>query len=342
MERKTLAFELKAIDETEGIFEGYASTWTRTPDAYGDVVDKGAFKKTIKENRGRIKVLWNHNVDEPIGIPVELREDDIGLYVKGKLSLGVQRAREVLTLMKDGVINTMSIGFRTITDATIEDVRHLKEVKLYDVSPVTFAANETAVIMSAKSVAPFADLPLAARDRAWDADAAEGRVRSWAGGDDIDWAKYRKAFLWYDAEAPDEFGSYKLQIADIIDGELTSVPRAIFAAAGVMQGARGGVDIPESDESGIKRHIARYYAKMAKEFDDDAIVPPWDKSEQAEEEIKATIEALQALLDRYGPQSTRSDDGAAELEGILQAINDDVSGFDRAEAERILSAAIGD
>jgi len=154
MERKSVAFEIKAVDETEGVFEGYASTFTKVPDSYGDIIDKGAFKKTIKENRGRIKILWNHNADEPIGIPLELREDEVGLYVKGKLTLGVQRAREVLALMKDEVINTMSIGFKTITQAMDGDIRHIKETKLYDTSPVTFAANESALITSVKSVMP--------------------------------------------------------------------------------------------------------------------------------------------------------------------------------------------
>jgi len=154
MERKSVAFEVKALDEAEGIFEGYASTFTKVPDSYGDVIDKGAFKKTITENRGRIKILWNHNTDEPIGIPLELREDDIGLYVKGKLSLAVQRAREVFALMKDGVVNTMSIGFRTIKEGMDGDIRHVQEVKLYDTSPVTFASNESALITSVKAVEP--------------------------------------------------------------------------------------------------------------------------------------------------------------------------------------------
>ncbi len=152
MNRKYLPFEIKAVDEEEGIFEGYASTFTKTPDSYGDVVDKGAFKKTIKEDKGRIKILWNHNSDEPIGLPLELREDDTGLYVKGKLSLGVQRAREILSLMKDGVVTTMSIGFRTITESMIGEVNHLKEIRLFDTSPVTFAANNTAVILGVKSL----------------------------------------------------------------------------------------------------------------------------------------------------------------------------------------------
>lgn len=152
MERKTCKFELKEMDEAEGTFTGYASTFTSIPDSYGDVVDKGAFKKTIKENRSRIKVLWNHSTMEPIGKPVEMTEDDTGLLVKGKLSLGVQRAREVLALMKDGVINEMSIGFDTINDVVKDGVRHIKEARLWDVSPVTYAANPTALILDAKAL----------------------------------------------------------------------------------------------------------------------------------------------------------------------------------------------
>ncbi len=157
MERKTLRFEFKEINEDEGTFSGYASTFTEVPDSYGDVVDRGAFKKTIRENRGRIKILWNHLVNEPIGKPLEMREDDTGLFVRGKLSLGVQRAREVLALMKDGIINEMSIGYDAITDTIVKGVRHLKEVRLYDVSPVTFAANPAAAILDVKAMARALD-----------------------------------------------------------------------------------------------------------------------------------------------------------------------------------------
>ncbi len=151
-EHKTLKFEVKEVDAETGIFEGYGSTFSGTPDCYGDVVDKGAFAKTIQEGAKRIKILWNHQSLEPIGKPVELREDEHGLYIKGKLSLGVQRAREVLSLMKDGVINELSIGYDTITEQLVDKVRHLKEVRLWDVSPVSFAANPDATITAVKKV----------------------------------------------------------------------------------------------------------------------------------------------------------------------------------------------
>ena len=155
MENKTVKFEVKEVNEEEGTFTGYAATFSKSPDSYGDIIDKGAFSKTLKEHGKRVKILWNHNTMEPIGKPLEMSEDENGLLVKGKLSLGVQRAREVLSLMKDDVINEMSIGYDTITekfdDAIGSKVRHLKEVKLWDVSPVTFAANPEATISGIKS-----------------------------------------------------------------------------------------------------------------------------------------------------------------------------------------------
>ena len=151
MERKTIPFEVKDIDEETGIFEGYAATFSSVPDSYGDIIDPGAFKKTLKESANRVKILWNHIANEPIGKPIEIKEDDRGLWIKGKLSLGVQRAREVLSLMKDGVINEMSIGYDTIVGPMIQGTRHLKEIRLWDTSPVTFAANPEAMILAVKS-----------------------------------------------------------------------------------------------------------------------------------------------------------------------------------------------
>jgi len=119
------------------------------------------------------------------------------------------------------------------------------------------------------AVTSFQDLPLADRDRAWDGDAAEKRVRAWAGAEDEPNEKYRDAHVWYDADSKDNFTAYKLLIADVIDDKLKVVPRGVMAAGGIMEGARGGVDLPESDIDRVKSHLAKYYRKM----DDE---PPWD------------------------------------------------------------------
>ena len=120
------------------------------------------------------------------------------------------------------------------------------------------------------SVTSFQDLPLADRDREWDGDAAEKRVRRWAGAEDEPNAKYRDAHVWYDKEKKDNFTAYKLLVADVVDGRLHAVPRGVMAAAAVMQGSRGGVDLPASDVDRVRSHLAKYYRKMGEE-------PPWER-----------------------------------------------------------------
>lgn len=119
------------------------------------------------------------------------------------------------------------------------------------------------------AVTAFQDLPLADRDREWDGAAAEKRVRAWAGAEDEPNEKYRDAHVWYDADAKGNFTAYKLLIADVVGGKLVAVPRGVFAAAAVMQGSRGGVDLPAKDVDRVKSHLAKYYAKL-----DDT--PPWE------------------------------------------------------------------
>src|SRR3954462_183991 len=120
------------------------------------------------------------------------------------------------------------------------------------------------------SVTAFKGFPLASRDREWDGDAAEKRVRKWANADDEPNEKYRDAHVWYDSDKKDNFTAYKLLIADVVDGKLVAVPRGVMAAGAVMQGSRGGVDLPKKDIDRVKSHLAKYYAKM----DETA---PWDR-----------------------------------------------------------------
>jgi len=119
------------------------------------------------------------------------------------------------------------------------------------------------------AVTSFQNYPLADRDREWDGDAAEKRIRAWADAEDEPNEKYRDAHVWYDADKKDNFTAYKLLIADVIDGKIHAVPRGFFAAAAVMQGSRGGVDLPDKDRDRVKSHLAKYYAKL----DEDA---PWE------------------------------------------------------------------
>lgn len=120
------------------------------------------------------------------------------------------------------------------------------------------------------SVTAFQDLPLADRDRKWDGGAAEKRVRKWAGAEDAPNQKYRDAHLWYDNDKKDNFTAYKLLIADVVRGELKAVPRGVMAAGAIMDGARGGIDLPKADVDRVKSQLAKYYKKMGER-------PPWER-----------------------------------------------------------------
>ena len=118
-------------------------------------------------------------------------------------------------------------------------------------------------------VSSFQDLELAHPDREWDGAAAEKRVRAWADAEDGPNAAYRDAHVWYDAEKKDNFTAYKLLIADVVTDKLVAVPRGVMAAGGIMQGAYGGIEIPDADRDRIKSHLAKYYRKMDR-------TPPWE------------------------------------------------------------------
>jgi hypothetical protein len=112
------------------------------------------------------------------------------------------------------------------------------------------------------AVTAFQDFPLADRDREWDGTAAERRVRRWADAEDGPNEKYRDAHVWYDSDKKENFTAYKLLICDVIGGRLHAVPRGVMAAGAVMQGSRGGVDLPDKDIDRVKSHLAKYYEKM--------------------------------------------------------------------------------
>lgn len=148
LEIKDFSFEVKATGENT--FEGYASAFDNI-DSHKDIIVKGAFAKTIRESK-RVKVLWQHDPYQPIGKPEMMAEDSKGLHVKAKIS-NTQLGKDVVQLIKDGVIDELSIGFNTIKDEWDQKsgARIIKEVKLWEFSPVTFASNDQAGILGIKN-----------------------------------------------------------------------------------------------------------------------------------------------------------------------------------------------
>lgn len=125
----------------EAIVEGYASLFGKT-DQGGDVVQRGAYERSLAQlgRAGRqVKMLWQHDPAQPIGIWDEVREDDRGLYVKGRLLTDVARGREAASLIAAGAIDGLSIGYRTKrAEKDAGGRRLLCELELWEVSLVTF------------------------------------------------------------------------------------------------------------------------------------------------------------------------------------------------------------
>jgi HK97 family phage prohead protease len=152
MRIKSLPFEVKAADAAKREIEGYAAAFMNV-DSWGDRIMPGAFTKTIQENASRIKVAWQHDSWDVIGKPLELKEDEIGLFTRSYISK-TQRGDEALTLAKDGVITEMSIGYRLVPDKfTLNDWGgyDIYELKLMEYSLVTWAANPLARVTGVKS-----------------------------------------------------------------------------------------------------------------------------------------------------------------------------------------------
>ena len=140
--------EIADIDEKMGIVKGYGS-YFGNKDSDNDVIAKGAYQKTIKENGERVRYLYQHDMTQPIGKMKELYEDEKGLMFVAeipKTTLGM----DVLELIKGGVITENSVGILPIQKQMKDDYREITEVKLYEISAVTLAANDQAKILDVK------------------------------------------------------------------------------------------------------------------------------------------------------------------------------------------------
>lgn len=142
-------------DEEYGEFEGYASVFNNV-DLGNDVIQEGAFRKSLKA-RGHlgVKLLYQHKSDMPIGVFDEIKEDEHGLYVRGRLALKATAGRDAYELLKMGALDGMSIGFRPNPKEITYDKRSKKrmigEVDLMEISLVTFPMNPKATVLSVKA-----------------------------------------------------------------------------------------------------------------------------------------------------------------------------------------------
>ena len=152
-ERKSSSLEIKQINNL-GKFCGYASVFN-IKDSYNDIVLPHSFQKTLSKKNFKtdIKMLWQHQADKPIGYFTLIKEDSIGLYVEGQIMLDIKKGLEAYNLIKSKAVNGLSIGYK-INDYTFDknsNIRKLKEIELFEISIVTFPANEYSNITYCKN-----------------------------------------------------------------------------------------------------------------------------------------------------------------------------------------------
>lgn len=152
--KRTLPLELKDLNEELGEFTAYGSVFG-VVDSYGDVIERGAYKKTLKAWKAKKRLpamLWQHQSDMPVGVYTDMQEDEYGLRITGKLALETNAGRDAWTLLKMGAISGFSIGFALPPSSWYvqDDLRHIKEIDLWEVSIVTFPACEQAQLTQIK------------------------------------------------------------------------------------------------------------------------------------------------------------------------------------------------
>lgn len=157
MKNMSVSFEIKSYHEEdeERKFSGYANTFDHK-DRAGDITMKGAFTKSLKkhlEEGTRPLMLMHHDHSRPVGVWEKLVEDEKGLYVEGRLTKGVRDADEAYALLKDGALNSMSIGYKVVDESwdNTKSANLLHQVDLFEISLVSIPANEQSTVISVKS-----------------------------------------------------------------------------------------------------------------------------------------------------------------------------------------------
>jgi hypothetical protein len=145
---KGFRLEIKSLEE-DGAFVGLASVYGNV-DQVDEVVDAGAFKRTFDRMGNTFPLLDAHNSAEVIGTVEVLNDGPVGLEVKGRLVLEVQRAREIYALLRAQAIKGLSIGYNVVKDKMVGKIRHLVELALREVSVTAFPANLEARVLAVK------------------------------------------------------------------------------------------------------------------------------------------------------------------------------------------------
>lgn len=308
----------KQVNEAERTLVGIAST--EVIDRYGDIVKQdGWILDNFKKNP---VMLWAHNYhDLPIAKIIDVNVSGGKLTFKAQFPKpGLNElADKIFELFKDGVLNAFSVGFIPVEYEPNEHGGYTyTKQELLEISAVTVPANQEALAMALKALAetkgavPSHESEKLDENGSWDATEAVNKVRKWASSDGtgdkdtIDWSKYKWGFAWFDSEDKENFGAYKLPHHTVdANNVLVTVWRGVAAAMAALMGARGGVDIPDSDFDRVYNHLARHYREFDKE-------PP-------EKEFVLTVRELNKRLNET---ELKVNNILSKVESIIKEVED--------------------
>lgn len=233
------------------------------------------------------------------------------------VSLAIHRADAVVAVTEKRV-QEVSCGY----DCTLEYASGSWQGEPYDAIQRGIKYNHIAIVdrgragpqvrirldegdaMLVDAVGAVPDYPIAERTRPWEGRLAEERWRRHVGAvrGEVP-AEYAKAYLWHDPGLRDRFAGYKLQVVDLVNGEPHIIPRAVFAVAAVLEGARGGVDVPASDIPKLKARVADLYMRMRRAWEDPTIKAPWERGDEEAADMLENDEQQDVTEDANGDAS---------------------------------------
>jgi len=278
MDIKNLHFEVKEVSE-DGTFEGLLSVYGNV-DLGGDVVERGAFTKSLEESKYTVPMLWQHDQKTPIGL-LEIQDSEVGLKVKGIYVLEVEKARESHALMKRGVIKGLSIGYQSIKDKIEKGIRYLSEIKLYEGSVVTFPMNPLALVTTVKSTKDFNE----------ELDEAQlcatKYLMLYALGDSLDDA------VWDPGMSNEQrAAAAEMSISQFHDAYMAWLPRYLAMMSAEMEQMADGTE-PEhkADQSDVRAHMVLAAAKHVIKAGRMISAANMDTLGQARDLIQSVIDA---------------------------------------------------
>lgn len=230
------------------------------------------------------------------------------LYAEIRI-LPTPRGDEVLAGIREGAITEASIGFETVRDQIVlqdgRRIRYLHEIKLWDVSPVNWGANEATWLFrkadrEQKAAVPYRDTGTADEDEAWEAPTLSDFTDDVF--EDLSVVERKRIgahFAWSASWPPERFTDLKLpHHRPSRSGVGPAVWRGVTAAMAALMGARGGVDIPDSDRRDVYDHLARHYRQFDREPPDFKFLEALWAAQRAQESLRFLAEESPYLI-RY-------------------------------------------